>query len=138
MKHRLSRRARIVTLLLGLAAAAGLALARGVLSAGSPTEVWHILSDACFVPGILLLSVGLLIFASNEGGFDGLTYAVRQLFNRLRNEEKRREFPRTFYDYREMKAAKGKADAAFLLVAGLCITALALIFLGLWFASGGV
>ena len=39
--------------------------------------VIHILCDAFFVVGVTVTGVGLLIFSTNEGAFDGLSFSVQ-------------------------------------------------------------
>ncbi len=87
----------------------------------------QILSDAFFVPGVLLAGVGLIIFASNGGAFDMLGFAVLLFFNLFRKDVNKRKY-KDFYEYRQAKKDK-KRSMAFMLITGLIFIAIAVIFI---------
>ena len=91
-----------------------------------------ILCDAFTIPGVLLLGVGGLSFASREGAMDGLTYALRRAVQMLVPGV--RQSMQTYGDYVVERRAKEKGSFAFLLISGGIALALALIFLIAYFA----
>lgn len=90
-------------------------------------QVLRILSDAFFVPGVILAGVGLLIFASNGGAFDMLSYAFIRFFDLFRRDVRNKKY-KDFYEYREAKKDK-KRGTAFMLIVGVIFIALAGIML---------
>ena len=96
----------------------------------SLSDRWHILCDALFVPGALLVSFGLLLFAAGGGVFDMLKFGVTKAYSVIMTKKKRESLPRTFFDYKMEREAKGKVKTGYLLVVGavfLLLAALALL-----------
>ena len=94
-------------------------------------ERYRVLCDAFTIPGVLLLMLGSLVFASNAGAMRGLVYTLKHLASRLipgiGNREER------YYEYIQRKEAKGKARGdGFLFVTGGAFMAAALVFLVLF------
>ncbi len=117
-----------ISLLIGAAMALIIMGVRGIFTETEPREVMRLLSDAFFVPGVLLAGVGLLVFATNGGVFDMLAYSVLLFFNLFRKNVQDRKY-RDFYEYREAKKGRKRKSLAFLLVVGLFYILLAAIFL---------
>ena len=92
----------------------------------------RILCDALTVPGVLLLCAGGLLWASQRGALDGLSYgltlAARGLIpgKRLRREESYREFV-------ARKRCTRSGGYGFLLITGSVTTTLSLLFLALYY-----
>lgn len=84
------------------------------------------ISNALFVPGVLILCFGALLWASNGGAFDMLTYAIMKLFDSLKKDVTKVKY-RTFYDYQEAQKDKKLSFAHFLIV-GAGFIVIALIF----------
>lgn len=89
--------------------------------------IMTVLSDACFVPGVLLAGAGLIILASNGGAFDMLAYATIRFFDLFRKDCRNKKY-KDFYEYREAKKDK-KRGMAFMLIVGAVFIAFAVIFL---------
>ena len=88
----------------------------------------RVLSDAFFLPGILMILCGLLVIVSNEGAFDSLAYtgkSVRRFFIPERPGEKRV----TYREYVEQRREKKATGFSFLFVIGGVFTAIGLIFM---------
>ena len=132
MKPKLRR--YIVSLAAGLAVGVILFVSRGGLAAQSDAEVYHLLCDAAFVPGILLLSLGLLVFVADDGLFDMFGFTIMRATAVFHSREAREAMPKTYYDYHCMKHQR-KADNRFLLAAGGTCLALALVFLLLYLTA---
>ena len=71
----------IITLAIGLAIAFLIAVSKDIFNQESKKDIFHILSDAFFVPGIIITGVGLLVVVSNEGAFDGVAFAMIKFAN---------------------------------------------------------
>ena len=102
-------------------------LSKGIFSQTETKDVMHILVDAFFVPGIIMLSFGILVFSTNEGTFDMLAYGVRRIFVLLKRNPQDAKY-KTFYDYREAQR-ENKHQFGYLIIVGLFFTALSLLFL---------
>ena len=104
---------------------------KAIWNAEGAKDVMRILSDAFFVPGVLLGGAGLLIFASNGGAFDMLAYAVIRFFDLFKRDVRNKKY-KDFYEYREAKKEK-KRHMGFMLIVGLVFIALAVIFLIIYY-----
>ncbi len=94
-------------------------------------EKYRTLCDAFTIPGLLCLCVGVLIWASNDGFFYGLSYCLnvawRALIPGARYKSER------YYDYVTRKKEKQITGYGFLfLVGGICM-AFALVFMALFY-----
>ena len=119
----------LITIGTGLAAALYVAFIRCIFSETNPSQIFAILSDSFTVPGVLLTGIGGLMFVSNEGGFDALSYGITSFIDLFRKEKKNKY--KTFYDYKEEKASK-TLPVSFVLISGLIFMALAIIMLLLY------
>ncbi len=99
---------------------------------GDAKNSMHLLHDAFFSAGALLMLFAALLFVSGEGAFWGIGYAFRGLVKifipTLRQNHE------TYAQYRERKTAtaKGKGDGA-LFFTGLFFVLISLIFLIIWY-----
>lgn len=128
-------RSYMIEMLVGLAIAAGVFAVRDGLSISEWPLLAAVLCDACFVPGIILLCLAVLVFVSNDGMFDMLNYGVQKALQIVLSEKRRSKYPRTFYDYRKAKWETSKGAFGHLVAAGLTYMVLAVVFL---FFSGAV
>lgn len=117
----------LITAVVGIAITVAIICGKQIWAADSTKVVMQILSDAFFVPGVLLAGVGLIIFASNGGAFDMLGFAVLLFFNLFRKDVNKRKY-KDFYEYRQAKKDK-KRSMAFMLIIGLIFIAIAVIFI---------
>ena len=111
----------LITACVGLAMALLLLILRGFFTASAAEERFRILSDALFVPGALILGIGLLIWISGEGEFDMLSFGVKKTFGLILSEEKRSAQPKTLFDYKQQRAAREPASFRHLLIVGLAM-----------------
>jgi len=98
--------------------------AKDLFSQTELVSIFHILSDAFFVAGILITSFGLLIFSSNEGMFDMMIYGVSSFIDMFRVESRKKY--KTFYDYRESRADK-KIAFGFMPICGIFFLVIAVV-----------
>ena len=117
-----------ITLIVGFLAVAGILWAKDLFSQTDPKSIYHILSDAFFVVGTVILCAGLLIFSSNGGTFDMLVYGVSSFLDMFRTVSRKKY--ETFYDYRMSRYEK-KLPFGFLVICGLFFLAIA--FVMYWF-----
>lgn len=77
------RRAYLITALCAAAVSALYVAVKGVYAMSTPGRVLGHLSNAFTVPGVLLMGMAGLIFVKRRGGFDGVSYSTRYMFNWL-------------------------------------------------------
>ena len=106
-------------------------VSKKVFNETDPQTIYHILTDSFFVPGVIMASFGLLVFSTNEGTFDMLTYGVRRLFILLRRNPKDEKY-KTFYDYR-MSQRENRHQFGYMIIVGLVYIGISLIFLALYY-----
>ena len=87
--------------------------------------IYHILSDSFFVPGVVITGFGLLIYASNEGAFDGVTYGVMAFLSMFKSKQEKKYS--SLYDYKQKKHAV-KTKTGFILISGLIVLAFGILF----------
>lgn len=122
-------RSYLIDMLIGFAIFAGVFAIRDGLSLSEWPPLAAALCDACFVPGIILLCLAALVFVSNDGMFDMLSYGVQKALQIVLSEKKRSKYPKTFYDYRKMKWETSKGAFGHLVAAGLTYMVFAVVFL---------
>ena len=88
-------------------------------------DVYLILSDAFFVPGILLASFGVLLWISTTGLFDSIGFAFRAAAHALLPFIRYERI--TFYDYKMEKAEKRGSVPYFVMIVGAFYILLAVI-----------
>ena len=105
--------------------------ARDFAGASLVVKYW-ILCDALTIPGILLIMAGALVWVSNMGALDGISYALTHTLRslipgmRARSDEK-------YADYVERRREKPIRGYGFLVIAGCITMAAALVFMALFF-----
>lgn len=134
----MSKRLRKNLLCYGITTAIGIGMVALFLSTRdfgaltSQAERYRLLTDAFTIPGTVILCVGLLVWVSNQGMFNGIAYALsytlRRLIPGLGNKHER------YYDYVERKREKGGVTGyGFLLITGAAFLAVACIFMALFY-----
>lgn len=105
--------------------------AQGLFKQTDKSEIFKILSDAFFIPGVLVFGMGALIWCGNEGTFDMLAYGVRQFFGLFKRNPLDEKY-KSFYDYREAKKQRKKSFGYLLIIGGCCL-ALSALFAYLYY-----
>ena len=103
------------------------AWSQGAFSITDTQALLGALSTAFFVPGVLALGFGLLVFCSNGGAFDMVSYGFQSLF-RLYKKDPRDHKYGGYYEYREARKQKKRTfwylvivGAVFVLVGGILL-----------------
>ena len=118
----------------GITAAVGLLIALLIMNAqgffvlfGNNADNYSILSDAFFVPGMVMVSVGALIWIAGTGLFDSVSYALtvaaHAIIPFLRNK------PKSYYDYKSEREGKTTKIPMFILYTGGGFLVIAVVFL---------
>ena len=129
---------RAILLKLGVSTLLSLLLTLAVLTTHGfwqtelPVERYRLLCDGFFVPGALLVSAGALIFVSNYGIFNGISYAARYVARMFVPWSGRRD--ESYGDYVSRRAEKGNITGyGFLFLVGGVFLAVSLVFLALFY-----
>lgn len=129
MEVKATKKHWIIVSAIGVALTLLVLLAREVF--WTEMEVAAVLShitDAFFITGVLICGMGLLIFSSNMGTFDMLSFGIKQgirIFNPASKLEKNRQ---TYADYKEERANK-KAPWVFMVIIGGGFLLISVLFL---------
>ena len=78
----------LITIGIGLLIAGFVAYSKDLFSQTELSKILHILTDSFFVPAVLTMGMGALLFVSREGAFDGLTFAVTSFVDVFRKQKK--------------------------------------------------
>lgn len=102
----------LIDFLIGLAVAGavfGLCVVINDVQLKSFGRVAELVSNSCFITGMIFAAVWFIGFAAGQGTFDSLGFAVESIFV-VRNWSRKRKFEEreTFYDYRERKQEERK------------------------------
>ena len=121
-----------VSTLISLLVALAVLATHGFWQAEDPAERCRLLCDGFFVPGALLVSAGALIFVSNYGLFNGISYAARYEARMFVPWSGKRD--ESYGDYVSRRAEKGKLTGyGFLFLVGGVFLAVSLVFLALFY-----
>lgn len=114
-----------ITVGCGLIIALLVAMSSDLFSQTQAFIIFRILSDSCLVAGVLITGMGLLLFVSNEGAFDGITYGFKVLFQMFKPKVK--PVKESYYDYRVARG-RNKLAFGFLVICGSAFLVLSIIF----------
>ena len=106
----------LITLALEALAVLAVLVSKDLFLQTEAIKVYHILTDAFFAVGFITFGIGLLVFSSNEGVFDGLTFAVGAFVNMFKKEPSKKYS--SLYEYRELKGERD-TEFSFILLSGL-------------------
>ena len=124
----------LITFGIGLILALLIVLFKDIFHAENAKKVFHILSDAFFVPGVLIAGFGLLVLASNGGTFDMLTYGIIRFFTFFKKDLRVKH--KTFYEYRTAQQENPR-KFLYLVLTGLAFIVLSVIFLLIYLKLNG-
>lgn len=88
--------------------------------------VFLLLSDGCFVAGVLFTGTGLLTVIAQAGGFDGLGYAFYSLRARFNHSATNWKADKSFEEYRKERREKPRRFRGGLTVGIVCLILAAL------------
>ncbi len=90
-----------------------------IFTAPTAKDVFKILTDGFFIPGVLFLGVGGISYVTREGAFDGIGYAFSSIFVTKNWSSRRFKDRETYAQYKERKAGKRTVLAFLLHVGGI-------------------
>lgn len=111
----------LITLIIGLLISFWVAYTQGIFEQTDLKSILHILTDSFFVSGVLVTGMGGLIFVSNEGSFDGITFAMKSFLSMFKRDKKK--VYRSYYDYKQSKKDRDRSFG-YMLICGLVFMAM--------------
>ena len=126
---------RVKSYLMNLAVGLCFGILTFVLNSQGSDILVRRLCDSCFVPAVLLLGYGGLVFCRNQGTFDVMTYGVKSVFHtHVPGASIGNAREESFREYQDRKSAKRKSPMGSLL-AGLTFFVPAVILLILFYVQ---
>lgn len=122
----------VITAAIGLAVAVLIALSRGIFSAEEIDAIITIVSDAFFIPGVLLLCIGLILYASNEGLFLGVAYGFKVIGRTITAKKDEKLVNEEYHEYYARMSQKKVKIKHFLLI-GTIFVAVSIVFVVVYF-----
>lgn len=104
----------------------------GLFSAETLKDKIRILSDACTIPGTVLLMLGFLCMIANKGTFMALGYAFKNIARIIIPGAGLRE-KGTYYDYVSEQKEKKPMSFGFLTISGICFLAIAVVLIVVYY-----
>ena len=117
---------------IGLGVSILIALSRGVFQEEAIDMVITIISDAFFIPGVLLICVGLIVYASNEGLFLALSYGFKVIGRTFTAKKEEKLMDEKYHEYYARQIEK-KTKCKHFLIVGAVFVVISLIFVGVYF-----
>lgn len=114
-----------ITIAVGLVMAAWIFFTRDIPPVEGHNMTFHILSEALFVPGVFIFAAGILMWVSNEGVFNGVSYGLQALWKAF-TDRKNPKMQESYYDYHIRKTGK-KVRFGHLLIVGSVFLVLSII-----------
>lgn len=121
----------LITSLIGLFLALFICIYKDLFSKTEIKDIMHILTDAFFAPGALILCFGLLVLASNGGMFHIISYGLASFINLFRRDRKQMKY-KTYYDYK-MAMQENPKPFFYIVIVGLVYVVISMVFLILWY-----
>lgn len=122
-----------ITVAVALAVGVLIALSRGIFQEDELDMIITIISDAFFIPGVLLICVGLIVYASNEGLFLSISYGFKTIGRTITAKKDEKLMEEKYHEYYARQIEKKTKCKHFLLV-GLVFVVISLVFVGIYFA----
>lgn len=122
---------KLIKILIHLAILIGLslliAIPKLVVDDLTTKDVLMILTDSISVPSIIFICLAILMFCSNEGAFDMLSYGLLTVLSLFKRNPKDRKYD-TYYDYKESRKDKNKVYIN-MLISGIIYLSIGIIIL---------
>ena len=122
-----------ITIAIALAVGVLIALSRGIFQEDELDMIITIVSDAFFIPGVLLICVGLIVYASNEGLFLSISYGFKAIGRTITAKKDEKLMEEKYHEYYARQMEK-KTKCKHFIIVGLAFVVVSLVFVGVYFA----
>ena len=96
----------VIPSVIGLAVAIGICFANDIFTLETSAEVFTVLSNACAIPGFVMFGIGILLWVTNEGLFNGISYGLKTVGRSLTAKKGEPIKDEEFYQYNARQKAK--------------------------------
>ena len=110
-----------------------LALSRGIFQEEEIDMIITIISDAFFIPGVLLICIGLIVYASNEGLFLSISYGFKAIGRTITAKKDEKLMDEKYHEYYARQIQK-KTKCNHFLIVGAVFVVLSLLFVIVYFS----
>ena len=117
-----------------LAIALFIAKESGIFSEKTPSDIFRILSDSFFVPGILFIGSGALGWMATKGTYDMISFGCGRVARNFIPGMDKEKFD-NFYQYKQRRDEDGRKWKPHLFISGMAAFLLALVFTILYFIT---
>ena len=121
-----------ITVAVALVAGVLIALSRGIFQEDELDMIITIISDAFFIPGVLLICVGLIVYASNEGLFLSISYGFKTIGRTITAKKDEKLMEEKYHEYYARQIEK-KTKCKHFLIVGLAFVVISLLFVVIYF-----
>ena len=102
----------------------------GFFDAEDSAYRYRVLCDAFSIPGIVFIMFGALVWISQQGMFDSMSYAGKMIMDQFRREHEHTKYG----DYViEKQQSRKKGGFGFLIITGSVFVAISLVFFALFY-----
>lgn len=122
-----------ITTAIALAVGVLIALSRGIFQEDELDMIITIVSDAFFIPGVLLICVGLIVYVSNEGLFLSISYGFKAIGRTITAKKDEKLMEEKYHEYYARQMEK-KTKCKHFIIVGLAFVVVSLVFVGVYFA----
>lgn len=110
-----------------------IALSRGIFQEDEIDMIITIISDSFFIPGVLLICVGLIVYASNEGLFLAISYGFKVIGRTITAKKDETLINEKYHEYYARQIEK-KAKCKHFLIVGVAYVVISLVFVIVYFS----
>ncbi len=103
-------------------------MANGAFKSDSLANTLRFTCDAAFAVGVIFTGIGLIIFSSDSGTFDGFSFSVHKLLTLGRRNEK--DILEGYGSYKERKHQKKAEYGHYLVVGGAFLVIAVILVIG--------
>lgn len=122
-----------ITAAIAFAVGVLIALSRGIFQEDELDMIITIISDAFFIPGVLLICVGLIVYASNEGLFLSIAYGFKAIGRTITAKKDEKLMEEKYHEYYARQMEK-KTKCKHFLIVGLVFVVISLLFVVIYFS----
>ena len=123
----------VITTIVAFVGGVLIALSRGIFREEELDMIITIISDAFFIPGVLLICVGLIVYASNEGLFLSISYGFKAIGRTITAKKDEKLMDEKYHEYYARQIQK-KVKCKHLLIVGVVFVIISLVFVALYFS----
>ena len=123
----------VITTAVAFAVGVLIALSRGIFQEDEIDMVITIISDSFFIPGVLLICVGLIVYASNEGLFLAISYGFKVIGRTFTAKKDETLINEKYHEYYARQIQK-KAKCKHFLIIGAAFVVISLLFVVVYFS----